>query len=50
MKVDQQGVQETITVVSGAMTTATQRFISYEIGKGEKGNVQLMFSTSPRFL
>lgn len=34
------------TVVSGAMTTATQRFISYEIGKGEKGNVQLMFSTS----
>lgn len=34
------------TVISGAMTTATQRFISYEIGKGENGNVKLMFSTS----
>ena len=27
------------TVVSGAMTTATQRFLSFEIGKREKGNV-----------
>jgi len=32
--------------ISGAMTTATQRFISFEIGKKEKGNVRLLFSTA----
>lgn len=32
--------------ISGAMTTATQRFLSFEIGKGEKGNLQSLFSTS----
>ena len=34
------------TIISGAMTTATQRFLSFEIGKGEKGEVQSLFSTS----
>lgn len=34
------------TVISGAMTTATQRFLSFEIGKKEKGNVRSMFSTA----
>lgn len=33
------------TVISGAMTTATQRFMSFEIGKGEKGDVKEIFST-----
>ena len=33
------------TVVSGAMTTATQRFLSFEIGKREKGNVKGIFGT-----
>lgn len=33
------------TVISGAMTTATQRFLSFEIGKKDKGNVKGIFST-----
>ena len=33
------------TVISGAMTTATQRFLSFEIGKGCAGNVKSIFST-----
>lgn len=32
------------TVISGAMTTATQRFISFEIGKGDGGKVKSVFS------
>lgn len=34
------------TFISGAMSTATQRFLSFEIGKGEKGDVKALFSTS----
>lgn len=34
------------SVISGAMTTAAQRFISFEIGKGEQGNVKAVFSTA----
>lgn len=33
------------TVISGAMTTATQRFLSFEIGKGEDGDVKGIFCT-----
>lgn len=33
------------TIISGAMTTATQRFLSFEIGKGADGNVKDIFST-----
>jgi len=33
------------TVVSGTMTTATQRYLSFEIGKKEKGDVRSIFST-----
>ena len=33
------------TIISGAMTTATQRFLSFEIGKGEDGDVKSIFST-----
>lgn len=33
-------------VISGAMTTATQRFISFEIGKKENGNISMLFSTA----
>ena len=33
------------TIISGAMTTATQRFLSFEIGKGKDGNVKGIFST-----
>lgn len=32
-------------VISGAMTSATQRFLSFEIGKGKDGNVKGIFST-----
>ena len=32
-------------IISGAMTTATQRFLSFEIGKGKHGNVKGIFST-----
>lgn len=32
-------------IISGAMTTATQRFLSFEIGKGADGNVKSIFST-----
>ena len=32
-------------VISGAMTSATQRFLSFEIGKGKEGNVKGIFST-----
>ena len=35
-----------VFVISGAMTSATQRFISYEIGKGEEGNVSTLFTTA----
>ena len=34
------------TLISGAMTTASQRFLSFEIGKGTAGNVQSLFSTA----
>ena len=33
------------SVISGAMTTATQRFLSFEIGKGQQGDVKGIFST-----
>lgn len=33
------------SIISGAMTTATQRFLSFEIGKGKDGNVKGIFST-----
>lgn len=32
-------------VISGAMTSATQRFLSFEIGKGKEGNVKGILST-----
>lgn len=32
-------------VISGAMTSATQRYLSFEIGKGKDGNVKGIFST-----
>lgn len=32
-------------VISGAMTSATQRFLSFEIGKGKDGNVKGIFGT-----
>ena len=34
------------TMISGAMATATQRFISFEIGRGREGNVKSTFSTA----
>mgnify|MGYP002625037518 CR=1 FL=1 len=33
-------------ILSNSMTAATQRFLSYEIGKKEKGNVKSVFSTA----
>lgn len=33
------------TVISGTMTTATQRYLSFEIGLKDKGNVQSIFNT-----
>ncbi len=32
-------------LISGAMTSATQRFLSFEMGKGNNGNVRGIFST-----
>lgn len=32
-------------IISGAMTSATQRFLSFEIGKGREGNVKEIFGT-----
>lgn len=40
------GFVSMFTIISGAMTTATQRFLSFEIGKGEKGDVRTLFSTA----
>lgn len=34
------------TVVSGTMATATQRYLSFEIGKGKDGDVSSIFSTT----
>ena len=34
------------TMVSGTMATATQRFLSFEIGKGTQENITRLFSTS----
>ena len=39
------GFVSMFAVISGAMTTATQRFLSFEIGKKD-GNVKTMFSTA----
>lgn len=39
------GFVSMFTVVSGTMTTATQRFLSFEIGKGKDGDVSSIFST-----
>lgn len=39
------GFVSMFAVISGAMTTATQRFLSFEIGKGKDGNVKGIFST-----
>lgn len=39
------GFVSIFVIISGAMTTATQRFLSFEIGKGENGDVKGIFST-----
>lgn len=40
------GFAAMFAVISGAMTSATQRFISFEIGKGKEGNVSKLFTTA----
>lgn len=40
------GFVSMFAVISGAMTTATQRFLSFEIGKGTSGRVHEVFSTA----
>lgn len=40
------GVVAMFSIISGAMTTATQRFFSFEIGKKENGNITSIFSTA----
>lgn len=40
------GFVSMFAVISGAMTTATQRFLSFEIGKGSSGRVHEVFSTA----
>lgn len=40
------GFVSMFSVISGTMTTATQRFLSFEIGKKENGNVRNLFATS----
>lgn len=40
------GFVSMFSIISGAMTTATQRFLSFEIGKEENGDVRTLFSTA----
>lgn len=40
------GFVSMFAVVSGTMTTATQRYLSFEIGKGKDGDVRSIFSTT----
>ncbi|OYP57196.1 MATE family efflux transporter [Segatella bryantii] len=40
------GFVSMFTVISGAMSTASQRFLSFEIGKGSSGKVHEVFSTA----
>lgn len=40
------GFVSMFAIISGAMTTATQRFLSFEIGKKEKGNITAVFTTA----
>ena len=40
------GFVTVFSIISGTMTTATQRFLAFEIGKGDEGNVRSVFSTS----
>lgn len=39
------GVVSMITIITGGMTTATQRFLSYELGKGDSDRLTHVFST-----
>lgn len=40
------GFVSMFTFLNGGMAAATQRFLSYEIGKGTEGKVRLVFSTA----
>lgn len=40
------GVVSMFTVISGAMNTASQRYITYSLGKGDKGYSRKVFSNS----
>lgn len=40
------GLVAMFSFLNGTMASATQRYISYEIGLGEKGNVRKVFSTT----
>ena len=40
------GLVTMFAFIGGTLATATQRFLSFEIGKGEKGNVENIFSTA----
>lgn len=40
------GFVSIFTMISGAMSSATQRFLSFEIGKGADGRVKELFSTA----
>ena len=40
------GVVAMFTVISGALTTAVTRFITYEMGKGEEGQLGKVYSTA----
>ena len=40
------GVITMFSFIGGSLTTASQRFITFELGKGENGNVNKIFSIS----
>lgn len=40
------GFVSMFSVISGTMTTATQRFLSFEIGKNEAGRIKELFTTA----
>ncbi|MBR8724373.1 hypothetical protein IX296_000652 [Bacteroides pyogenes] len=39
------GIVAMFTFISSSLTTASQRFITFELGKGKKGNISNVFST-----
>lgn len=40
------GFVSMLTILSGSLSSSISRFITYELGKGDKANLQTLFNTS----